>query len=352
LPKFPLDTSIKERISIIRYPLIYFIVVVHVPRISGFIDDPTLLSFIGSLVYNLTRLGIPMLTCISGFLLFHNELDRNFPRLLRKRFVSLVIPLLVWNIPLVLGLYLVQSQGLVDYQFAARKTMYPFDLMTWINGVLSITDYPINYPMHFLRDLFVMCIFAPWIGKLLRSLPFTGLIAMFVIFVLNLDGQLIRNDTMIISFYVGGMAATMNWDLKRLDRYAILLICLLILICALGVSLRVGKLPWLPFLAPFVVWPASSMMLGTRAGRWLIDHSRASVFLFMFHGLFLLSLKAAFPTLYTSQYAWLVWFAVPVMAAMVSQFVFLFFDRFFPASLVILMGGRKKSAPKVSRPGG
>lgn len=224
--------------------------------------------------------------------------------------------------------------------------------MTWINGVLSITDYPINYPMHFLRDLFVMCIFAPWIGKLLRSLPFTGLIAMFVIFVLNLDGQLIRNDTIIISFYVGGMAATMNWDLKRLDRYAILLICLLILICALGVSLRVGKLPWLPFLAPFVVWPASSMMLGTRAGRWLIDHSRASVFLFMFHGLFLLSLKAAFPTLYTSQYAWLVWFAVPVMAAMVSQFVFLFFDRFFPASLVILMGGRKKSAPKVSIPGG
>ena len=128
--------------------------------------------------------------------------------------------------------------------------------MTWINGVLSITDYPVNYPMHFLRDLFVMCVFAPWIGKVLRSLPFVGLIVLFVIFVPNLDGQFIRNDTMIISFYAGGMAATLNWDLKRLDRYASLLICLLILICALGVFLRVGKQPWLPFLAPFVVWPA------------------------------------------------------------------------------------------------
>jgi succinoglycan biosynthesis protein ExoH len=328
--------------------MIYFIVVVHVPQIAGYTDDPSFLSFIGSLVHSLTRLGIPMLTCISGFLLFYNALDRDFSRLLRKRFVSLVVPLLVWNIPVVLGLYLVQSQGLVDYQFAARKTMYPFDAMIWINGVLAITDYPINYPMHFLRDLFVICVFSPWIGKLLRSVPFAGLIALLAIFLPDLDGQFIRNNTMIISFYVGGMAATMNWNLKRLDKYAILLICLLILICALGVSLRVGKLSWLPLLAPFVVWPASSMLLGTRAGSWLIGQSRASVFLFMFHGLLLLSWKAAYPTLYTSEYAWLAWFAVPVLVAIVSQFVYLSLDRFFPAFLVLLMGGRKKPAPKVS----
>ena len=331
--------------------MIYFIVVVHVPRMADYIDDPSFASYIGSLVHSLTRLGIPMLTCISGFLLFYSALDRDYTRLLRKRFVSLVVPLLVWNIPVVLGLYLVQSQGLVEYQFSARKTMYPFDPMTWINGVLSITDYPVNYPMHFLRDLFVLCVLAPLIGKLLRNLPFMGLIVLLVIFLPDLDGQLIRNNAMIISFYVGGMAATMNWNLKCLDGYAMFLICLLILICALGVSLGVGRPSWLPLLAPFVVWPASSILLGTRAGGWLIDQSRVSVFLFMFHGLMLLSLKAVFPTLYTSEYGWLSWFAVPVLVAVVSQFVYLFLDRFFPTFLVLLMGGRKRSAPEVSRAG-
>ena len=114
----------------IRYPMIFLIVVVHIPQIVDYVDEPTFLTFIASnVIHGLTRLGIPMLTCISGFLLFQKAQDLNFPLLMRKRFVSLVTPLLIWNIPVVLALYFVQSQGLTDYEFAPPKTMYPFDLM-------------------------------------------------------------------------------------------------------------------------------------------------------------------------------------------------------------------------------
>jgi hypothetical protein len=52
--------------------MIYLIVVAHVPGIVTYIDDPNMLTFIGSFVTDgLIGLGVPMLTCICGFLVFH-----------------------------------------------------------------------------------------------------------------------------------------------------------------------------------------------------------------------------------------------------------------------------------------
>lgn len=352
LPVSSLDQSISERISLIRYPMIYLMMIVHVPRIIGYDDDPNMLTFIGSFVTDgLMRLGVPVLACISGFLVFHKTLDLNFPLLMRKRFVSLVTPLFIWNIPVVLTLYVVQSQGLIEYDFADKKTMYPFDLMIWVNGVLSVTDYPINYPMNFLRDLFVICFFAPWMGMLIRNLPFVGLIALLAVFIPNLDGLLILNNEIVIMFYVGGMAATMNWDLKRLDRYAVPLVGLLLLICVFVVVMGADHPFWLPLLGPFIVWPASSMFVGTPTGRWLRNHSRASIFLFMLHGLVLLTLKAAFPNLYGGEFEFYVWLTTPVLIAIASQFIYVFLDKFLPSFLIVLMGGRKPTAPKITHAG-
>ena len=103
-----LDQDIMDRISLVRYPMIYLIVVAHTPGMIAYIYDPNALSFIGSFVNDgLIRLAIPMLSCISGFLIFHKTLDQDFPLLMRKRGVSLLFPLLIWNIPVVLMLYVV-----------------------------------------------------------------------------------------------------------------------------------------------------------------------------------------------------------------------------------------------------
>ncbi|VUX55652.1 conserved membrane protein of unknown function [uncultured Woeseiaceae bacterium] len=340
-----LDQNISERITLMCYPMIYLIMLVDVPRIIGYIDDPNMLTFIGSFVTDgLMRLGVPVLACFSGFLVFHNALDSNFPLLMRKGFVSLVTPLLIWNIPVALALYVVQSQGLIEYDFADGKTMYPFDLMIWLNRVLSVTYFPIIYPMNFLRDLFVVCFFAPWMGMLIRNFPFVGLIALLAVFIPNLDGFLILNNEIIIMFYVGGMAATMNWDLKRLDRYAVPLVCLLLLICVIVVVMGAGHPFWLSLLGPFILWPVSSMFVGTPTGRWLTNHCRAGIFLFMVHGLMLLTVKATFSNLYGREYAFHVWLITPVLIAIASQFIYLFLDKFFPRFLIVLIGGHKPTA--------
>ena len=46
----PLDQKIAERISLIRYPMIFLIVVSHVPQLVRYVDDPTLQTFVGTFV--------------------------------------------------------------------------------------------------------------------------------------------------------------------------------------------------------------------------------------------------------------------------------------------------------------
>ena len=121
--------------------------------------------------------------------------------------------------------------------------------------------------------------------------------------------------------------------------------------CAFVILAGLGRPFWLPFVGPFVIWPASSLLRGTRLGRWLVDHARASVFLFMIHGLMLLTLKAMFPGLYNSDYEFVVWLTLPVFVAIVSQGIYVFLERFTPAFLTVLLGGRKPRAEKVSGAG-
>lgn len=326
----------------IRYPMIYLMIIVHLPALVSYAQQPTALTFIGSFVDNgLIRLGVPMLTCISGFLIFHKSLDLQYSKLIRTRFASLVSPLLIWNIPLVLILYVIQSQGLIEHDWTYQRTIYPFEFMTWLNGILAITDYPINPPMHFLRDLFLLCVLAPGLGMLIRNVPFLGLAALLAVFVPNLDGMLIRNDTMIIMFYLGGMAAVMKWDIKALDKYAITLILLQLSICASVVLLDIGRPFWVALLAPFVIWPASSLFVGSPVGRWLKSLSRSSIFLFMIHGLVVSAVVFALPNLYDGKFAFFAWLVVPVVIALGCQIIYLLLERFFPATLTLLMGGRK-----------
>jgi succinoglycan biosynthesis protein ExoH len=321
--------------------MIFFIVVSHEPRFTGFSIDPGVATFILSFIADgLIRLSVPMLSCISGFLVFYTSLDLKFRTLLRKRTASLLMPLLIWNIPLVLLLYLIQSQGWIDHEFAARKTMYPFDLMTWVNGVLSVTDHPINFPLHFLRDLFVICMMAPLMGIFIRKMPWLGLLIVAGVFIPDIDGALIRNNAMIVTFYVGGVAAAQNWNLQRLDRYAIHLLALLAIISIGIVAMDLGRPLWLPLLAPFILWPASSLFVDTAAGRWSIDHSRASFFLFLLHGLVYTALSPVFPKLYGVEFNLGVWLLVPPLIALVCQATYLALARFAPALLTLLMGGR------------
>ncbi len=327
--------------------MVYLVVISSVPSMMDYADQPGLLTFLVSCVNNgLALLGLPMLACLFGFLVFQRGLDLKFARFIRERFVSLVLPLLAWNVPVLMLLYLLQSRGLNINGYVPINEVYPFEWMSWVNSVFSVTELPLIQPTVFLRDLFVICLLAPLLGIMLRFIPILGLALLVVMSVTNFDGFLFHNNVIPVTFYLGAMAARLEWDVKRFDQYAAQLLGVLLVVCFVFVLFEVSMPFWLAMFAPLIVWPATTLIVNTPTGQWLATLSRAGLFLLLFHGVVLATLNVAYPYLYSGRFEFYVWLTVPVIAAISSQLLFLFLDRFIPGLLTLLLGGRKSSLVK------
>lgn len=276
-----LDRGIRDRIAVLRFVMIFGVVVLHTPQYvpmnevgPGWFEN--LKAFFQLAVFRAT---VPVLTVISGFLLFGAALDRAPARLLDKKARTILLPFLVFNLPL-LPLALA-AQLFAGIHMSAQ--LWPFEPMAWLNAAFGLAASPINYPLNFLRDLMVLILLAPLFGWLLRRWAWPGLAMVTGLFMANLDGPLLLRDLMAVLFYVGGMAAVRGWNLRLLDRYAPACLLLFVLICAAFVYFRIANTTYLRLLAPFLIWPAAALLVTSRAGPWLAQMSRYSFFLFLAH---------------------------------------------------------------------
>jgi succinoglycan biosynthesis protein ExoH len=293
IKKVQADTS--RRIAIARYLAIVGILLVH--------NDYQPLAELGrsafettkaTLIHGVFRYALPMLTAISGWLLFSARLDQNFGKLVSKKTATLVVPLVIWNLPIAITVYVLQKHDVVSHSFLLQ--FYPFDLMSWLNGVLSVFHSPVNYPLHFLRDLFAIALLAPVFGYFLRRAPYWGLATVMLVAIFNLDGPLVIRENLMISFYIGGLAAVRNWDLKRLDPYAVPLLASL-LACSFIIAIAdMEQIDWLRVVAPFWLWPCFSLLEKTRFADWLVRSSKYSFYLFVTHGPLLFVMWKVYPT--------------------------------------------------------
>ena len=160
MAKNVIDINISERISLLRYVMILGIVILHIPPNIPLAETGTgVFHFIKAfLVHAVFRSTVPVLTCISGYLLFNSYLYTSISLIFIKKAKRLIVPLFIWNFPIVLLLYVFQSQGVFS-NYSVK--LYPFDAVTFFNGIFSITGAPVNFPLFFLRDLFVLSLLSP-----------------------------------------------------------------------------------------------------------------------------------------------------------------------------------------------
>lgn len=276
-----LDRGLRDRIALLRFVMIFGVIVLHTPAYVPMAEvgpgwfDTTKAYF----QLAMFRATVPVLTVISGFLLFGAGLDQTPARLFKKKARTILLPFLVFNLPLVplaLG-----AQLFAGIEMSTK--LWPFEPMAWLNAAFGLTASPINYPLNFLRDLMVLILLAPLFGWLLRRHAWPGLVLVAVVFFPNYDGVLVLRDLMAVLFYVGGMAAVRGWNLRLLDRYALPCLLLFLLACAAIVHFRVADTTYLRLVAPLLIWPAAALLVASRAGPWLVRMSRYSFFMFLAH---------------------------------------------------------------------
>lgn len=344
-----MEEAVSERIAMLRFLMICGIVILHTPDYVNIKDmGPGLFDMVKAFFQSAVfRATVPVLTCISGYLLFRTALDKSPEKLYRKKLRTIGIPFIAFNALVLAGTALLQSLRPVPLSYQ----LIPFDAWTWTNAMLGLTDAPINYPLNFLRDLLVIFALTPVFGWLIRNAPIKGMILVSLIFFSDLDGMLVLRSSMPLLFYVGGMAAVYRWDMCKLDRFAWPCAALFVLLCASVIAYRMTNLTYLHVLSPLLVWPAASLVSGTAFGRWSAKMSKYAFFIFLAHA----------PLL---SFSWLLyenaggavpypvyWFVTPFITIALLIALYRVAQRHFPTVFFALMGERlpARRSPTVPR---
>jgi succinoglycan biosynthesis protein ExoH len=342
-----MDKSVGDRINLLRFIMIFGVVVLHTPEFVPVTSIGTdAFSLIKAYFQNAVfRTTVPVLTFISGYLLFQSGIDR-FPKALAaKKFRSLVVPFMAFNLPLVALVWLVQR----FFHLQTSVQLVPFDLAVWLDAVFGLLHTPVNYPLNFLRDMVVLMCLAPLMGLLIRRAAALGFVLVSLIFLNNLDQALILRGVMPILFYLGGVAAHKKWNMRALDRYALPCLAVFLLFCGAIIYFRIVNTTALRLVSPLLIWPACSLLLGTRVGNWCARMNKYSFFLFVAHGPMLFVTWLIFKHVGRSLPYPLYWAAAPVLtlAAIVALYHLGMF--MLPNVFPILLGGRGKEQNKPVR---
>lgn len=266
----------------LRFILICVVVFLHIsdPPAVATLDFSRPLDVLRAFTQGqLGRICVPALTMISGYLLFNAGLDLAPGKLYRKKARTLLVPFFVFNICYVLLIAVLEySTG-----FVAFSPLRNADPMRLANMLFGIEGAPLNNALHFIRELFILVLLSPLIGLMLRRAPLAGLALVSTVFLFDMDGQLILRNTMAVMFYIGGMAAVGQWDVKKFDRYAPHCALALLVLCAGLLMFRVEDRTLIYIAAPLLVWPMAALLQDTAFGRWAAHHSGYSFFIFLSH---------------------------------------------------------------------
>ena len=265
----------------LRFLMIFGVVIAHTPpTLKVYEMDGTSWAYFVSFLQNgVFKGGVPVLTMISGFLLFSAGSDLKYVKLLKDKTRSLLVPFMVFNLghlALQLMLRLATGRWLGEDLFAQG-------IDGWMNSLFSLRKPPENEPLHFLRDLIVLVVLAPAFGLLIRSAPVTGLVGVSILFLTNSDGYLLNRSDMAVEFYAGGLAAVYRWNPKALDRFAWFSLLVFCAACAIVSAFEIDQITWLRLMAPLLLWSAASRLVDTPLGHWLARLSIYSFFIFVTH---------------------------------------------------------------------
>jgi succinoglycan biosynthesis protein ExoH len=348
-----IDRDTANRIAVLRPLLIFGVVLLHVP---GQVDKPSRMGlgwfdwFSGFFEIGLFRGTVPTLSLIAGFLLFRAGLDLAPGALYRKKARTLLVPFLVFNVGLVMLVALLQS----CFHLVFLRDLLRGAAHDWINALAGVKAVPLNYPLYFLRDLIVLVALAPVLGWLLRRRPRTGMVLVGLVFGLGLDGWLVLRDASAVMFYLGGWLALAQGELTAADRWALPCAAALCLLCVATMVLRLDDNTCLVYAAPFLIWPAVSLLKGTALWAWALRTSRYSFFVFLAHAPLLELLYQGWLALhpYAAIPYELFWVAAPLLTIAVLIALYHAALRMAPRAFNAAIGARARLGERMAAPSG
>lgn len=342
-------------IAFLRFPLIVGVIFIHsyssVVNVStggiGVLSKNT--PYLRELISQVfSRISVPALFFISGFLFFNNVSQFDFKLYLNKlksRLRTLVVPMIFWNLLIILLYYFVQSLPRMAKLFSGNsKLIKDFSTFDFFNQLFGLNTTPISYQFWFVRDLFIFCLFSPLLYFLLKKIKFSifliGIIWYF---------QIIPNFTGIFFFTFGCYFSIYDVDFlsffKKFDKIGYILYAILATLDLLTKGMNYNwYIHSLGILFGVIsILNLSAYLLKKQIFKENVFLSEASFFIFAMHEPLLTFLRKGFFILLKPKVEVTIlgiYFASTFIVIVIGLFSFYTLKRLFPKFTKIITGGR------------
>jgi succinoglycan biosynthesis protein ExoH len=240
------NAELSQVISFARISLIVGLVLIHYESYPNVQTSPfrglntashQVATFVQSFVLFFFFAVVPLLSMISGWLFFSfNDSDARealFSRV-RRRFGSLYVPLVFWNVVFLFVL-------LIVFRFDPANPLleqirYKFDtsgLWDYLNAIFGITRHPIGFQFWFVRDLFLTILASPILWVLLTRAPIFGTIFLGAVWLMGHDLWIFFRTDVLFFFYLGGLVRLHRLPLEISTRATLLFLSLYVVLVAL-----------------------------------------------------------------------------------------------------------------------
>ncbi len=194
-----MNKVVSESIKFARFPLAFLIIVKHYYNDKATEVGEAVYHWLGNFSSDFfPAFVVPLFFFISGYLFCVNV---DFKKIginqytwfvyidkIKKRIKTLVIPYISWNLIVFVALLIVQYLSGDKIQ-PLEKSISNIGYSDIFRSLWSITDKgnPVDSPLWFIRDLFIICLFSPIIMLFIKHLKVYGLIIITLLFCAGSD---------------------------------------------------------------------------------------------------------------------------------------------------------------------
>jgi surface polysaccharide O-acyltransferase-like enzyme len=352
-----ISPEISRRITILRFPLIVAIVLIH----GGLnLDVSPLTKFVFTLGTDIfARVAVPLFFVISGWLFFikFNLTGEDYLKKVKSRFFSLCIPYIFWNFSFLFFIFALQSFPVTASvlkntdNFQALIVNYKFTDYLQAFGVPG--GDPILLPLWFVRDLIYIVIISPIFYLLAKKIPYLSLLLFGLAIFLeqNLPFINMRLLGSMLFFYLGSLIAVKGWDLTKIDRGSHIILPTYLVIAITLATLRItNDLIWgnpsqtlINCLGVISAWCLSRKILETPSEKILINLAPFTFFVYASHeptGMIVRNILSKIVSPSQPIVALVYYFLIPCFVVFITLGIGGIIQKYFPKVFQIITGGR------------
>ena len=351
-----LDLKDSQLIDVLRIPLVVIIIFIH---ILPFTPQSVDLSFNQENIYNfftelvshsIGYIANSAFFLLSGYFFFLKTDTFNldfYTKQLKKRFHTLLIPYVLWN------LIMLAATVIVEYIKSATSAA-SFDFTQYLSLSLLFDTFtiPLNYPLWFVRELIILSIISPVIYFIIRYLKDAGIVILIILYFIGFRNNLL-NDFSIGFFGMGSYFGINKINIVKLSTNKLLkLISYFISIIGFPAAVLLSNTPYHIYVVKFcsifgiiaLINIIHNIYLYKKINNKILRVSNASFFIIGLHMIYILPwMKGFLSTLenHLNKIELLtIYFLIPFIVFTICYYVYIIGVKIFPKTVSLLNGGR------------